>query len=416
MFERSFAKYARAVNDGRERKGLYNLYVARRIAAIIFYALCAAVIIESILFGETMGTAEPVELTFIVLFGITLFLWFAAAVTTLILWLVFRSVYKNILNRPATPNEMPEIAAYRQSEKIEGRSALKQLWWAWLVFGICAAAFIACIVMEVIENPYGEDFSAWGIAACAALIVGVLVLAFAYIIYSVRKQQRDRTYEQRTSGEIMAIDEAQGREPDRELTSGGLSSYKYLFPNSKLRAEAEAITKKYSKIITGGMIAAAIVAVVAVIVFLFSANFGPDLQGYAVPVAFTVIFGTMTILIIPYNKKLSAVEKRQKAELETVPGYAKNLEWYKLYYDFSKFKGKLYLLFVAAGIVLGWVLAILLPATVWSLTAVIPIIVGLMIHSALYKGLRKKAIPIEKEIDGEILRGISVTDTEPTKE
>ena len=60
MFERSFAKYARAVSDGRERKGLYNLYVARKIAAIIFYALCAAVIIESILFGETMGTAEPV--------------------------------------------------------------------------------------------------------------------------------------------------------------------------------------------------------------------------------------------------------------------------------------------------------------------------------------------------------------------
>lgn len=402
MFEKSFAKYARAVSDGRERKGLFNLFIARKISEIIFFALCAAIIIESIALSEAMETAEITDWPFI-LFGITLFLWVVSAVTALILWLVFRSTYKNILSRPERQEEMPEIATYRQRENADRKSSRKQLWWAWLVFGICAAAFIACIVMETIENPDGENFSSWGLAAFAVLLAGVLVLVLAYMIFSIRRQQKSATVEQQTSGEIMAIDEAQGREPDRELQSRGMNIYKYLFPNRGLRAEAEAITKKYSKIITGGAIAASVIAVAAVIAFIVSGNFGADLQGYAMPVALTIIFGTVTILTMPYNKKLSTVEKRQKAELESEPEYAKNLEWYNLQSNFNKFKGKIYLIFVAAGIILGWVLAILLPSTVWSLTAIIPVIVGLMIHSALYKGLRNRSTPIEKEIDSMLL-------------
>ncbi|HIR39875.1 MAG TPA: hypothetical protein IAB90_05785 [Candidatus Coproplasma stercoripullorum] len=93
------------------------------------------------------------------------------------------------------------------------------------------------------------------------------------------------------------------------------------------------------------------------------------------------------------------IEKRQKAELETNPAYARNLEWYKLYENFSKFKGKVYIIFIAAGIVLGWVLAALFPSSVWSLFMLAPIIAGLLINNALVKDLRKNAIPIEREID-----------------
>ena len=40
MFERWFAKYARAVSDEGERRSLYKMYVAKTIALIAFYVLC----------------------------------------------------------------------------------------------------------------------------------------------------------------------------------------------------------------------------------------------------------------------------------------------------------------------------------------------------------------------------------------
>ena len=146
MFKKFFAKYARAVSDGRERKRLYNLYCARIISEIIFFALCAAIIIESLIFSEAMETAEITDLPFIV-FGVTLLLWIISAIVTLALWLSFRSAYKMILSSPARADEMPQVASYRQKVKADKKSTLRKLWWAWLVFGLCAAAFIACIAM-----------------------------------------------------------------------------------------------------------------------------------------------------------------------------------------------------------------------------------------------------------------------------
>lgn len=48
---------------------------------------------------------------------------------------------------------------------------------------------------------------------------------------------------------------------------------------------------------------------------------------------------------------------------------------------------------------LGWVLAALFPSSVWSLFMLAPIIAGLLINNALVKDLRRKAIPIGREID-----------------
>ena len=127
-----------------------------------------------------METAEITDLPFIV-FGVTLLLWIISAIVTLALWLSFRSAYKRILNSPARADEMPQVASYRQKVKADKKNTFKKLWWAWLVFGLCSAAFIACIAMEVIKNPESEEFGAWGIAAFWVLLAGVLVIVFAYM-------------------------------------------------------------------------------------------------------------------------------------------------------------------------------------------------------------------------------------------
>ena len=406
MFKKFFAKYARAVSDGRERKRLYNLYCARIISEIIFFALCAAIIIESLIFSEAMETAEITDLPFIV-FGVTLLLWIISAIVTLALWLSFRSAYKRILNSPARADEMPQVASYRQKVKDDKKSTFRKLWWAWLVFGLCAAAFIACIAMEVIKNPESEEFGAWGIAAFWVLLAGVLVIVFAYMYLNIKRQQSSNTIEQQTENEAKAIDEAQGRRHKYNLQSDpNLQTFRYLFRDKELYAEAELIRKKRTKIITTGVIILTVAAIAAAIVFFASGTFGDGLSGYAMPAAFTLIFGGVFLLSLPLRRAYADIEKRQKAELETNPAYARNLEWYKLYENFSKFKGKVYIIFIAAGIVLGWVLAALFPSSVWSLFMLAPIIAGLLINNALVKDLRRKAIPIEREIDAaECARG-----------
>lgn len=399
MFKNMFAKYARAVSDERERKWLYHLYCARIITEIIFFALCAAIIVEALLLNEAMETADVTDWPFI-LFGVTLLLWIVAAVATLVLWIIFRSAYKRILSSPARADEMPQVASYRQKVRDDKKSTFKKLWWAWLVFGLCAAAFIACIVMEVIQNPDSEEFGAWGTAAFWVLLAGVLVLVFAYMFLNIKRQQSGKTIEQQTESEAKAIDEAQGRKHNYNLQSDpNLQTFRYLFPDKELYAEAELTIKKRTKIITISVIIFSVAAIAAAIVFFASGTFGDDLSGYALPAAFTLIFGGVFLLSLPMRRAQDNIEKRQKAKMESSPEYAKNLEWYKLYEDFSKFKGRVYIIFIAAGIVLGWVLAALFPSSLWSLFMLVPIIAGLFINNVLVKNLRRKAIPIEREID-----------------
>lgn len=399
MFKNMFAKYARAVSDERERKWLYHLYCARIITEIIFFALCAAIIIEALLLNEAMETADVTDWPFI-LFGVTLLLWIVAAVATLVLWIIFRSAYKRILSSPARADEMPQVTSYRKKVRDDKNSTFKKLWWAWLVFGLCAAAFIACIAMEVIQNPDSEEFGAWGTAAFWVLLAGVLVLIFAYMFLNIKRQQSGKTIEQQTESEAKAIDEAQGRKHNYNLQSDpNLQTFRYLFPDKELYAEAELTIKKRTKIITIGVIIFSVAAIAAAIVFFASGTFGDDLSGYALPAAFTLIFGGVLLLSLPMRRAQDNIEKRQKAKMESSPEYAKNLEWYKLYEDFSKFKGRVYIIFIAAGIVLGWVLAALFPSSLWSLFMLVPIIAGLFINNVLVKNLRRKAIPIEREID-----------------
>ena len=401
MFEKWFAKYARAVDDQRERQWLYKKYRTKTIVSIIFYALCIAVIVLALALADYIDADWALAVMTVAIFA-----WIGFAVAALCLWISFKKTYGAILKRPADNAEMPEVTSYRQKTVEDKKSNIRKLWWAWLIFGICAVLFVVFIAMDITQNPESEEFGIWGNAAFWVLLAGALVIAFAYIISNALKQQQGKTIEQQTESEAQAIDRAQGRRHDYNIQADpNLQTYKYLFPDKQLYAEAEAIRKKYSKILTTGVIISAAIAVAAAILLLFSQDiFGANFAGYAVPVALTAIFGGAIIFSLPMNAKLNDVEKRFKAELETNPEYAKNLEWYKLYAGFSKFKGKILYLFIAVSIVLGWILAILFPSSAWPLMSFVPLVAGLLINTKLVKDLRREAIPIEREIDAQRLK------------
>lgn len=400
MFEKRFAKYARAVSDEREREWLYKKYRTKTVVSIIFYTLCVLMIVLSLALNSYIEQEWA-----LIIMTVIIFAWIGFAIADLCLWISFKRMYGSILKRPSYTGEMPEVTTYRQKVAADKKSTFKSLWWAWMIFGICVVGFIVCMVMETMQNPDGEEYGIWGAASFWTLLAGALTIAFAYIINSAIKQQQGKTVEQQTETEANVIDNAQGRKHEYNLQADpNLQTFQYIFPNKQLYLEAEAVRKKYSKLLTRGILISAAVAIVGIIVLLASESvFGKNISGYALPVAFTAICGSAVVFSLPLNYKLSVVEKKQKAELETNPEYAKNLEWYRLYENFHKCKGKIYLLFIAFSIVLGWVLAVLFPSSAWSLLSIVPMAVGLIVNNKLVKELRQKAIPIEREMDREQL-------------
>ena len=393
MFERRFAKYARAVSDEGERRSLYKKYAAKIIALIVFYVLCAAALVGMIALENYLNES-------LALYIVTALLctWVISGIVALILWLSIKRAYREILNRPARSGEMPEVASYRQKVAQDKKSTFRKLWWAWLVFGICAVAFVALIAVETIKNPDGEEMGVFGSVGTLVLLAGVLTLFFAYFINAVLKQQKGKAIEQQTAPEAAAIDRAQGRKSTYDIQSDRNAQidkmYTYLFPDETLRERAHAERKRRTKIITPAIIILGIVSIVALVIFL---RF--DLLGYPLPVMLTLLLGGTALLSICTGGKLKAIESEQKRELESKPEYSKHLEWYNLNYNSQKISSKIYFICLALAIVLGWVLGVLFPYDAWSLLAFVPVIIGVIVNSKLVKDLRQKAIPIENEID-----------------
>ena len=395
MIERMFAKYARAVSDEDERRKLYRLYCAKVVLAAIFYVLCIALIITALSIPES----EQFTVYDGILLGI-LAAWLISAVLALAVTLTFRSRYRAILNRPASPEEMPEVASYRSKVSDDKKSAFKSLWWAWAIFAACAIFMIAAIAVETAQNPDSQEFGPWGIAGTAVFAVGMLVLFFALIIYNTKKTQEGATVEMRTAAEAQAIDEAQGREHKYSLEADrNANNLRYLFPDEQLYAQVDALKRKYNKITLWSVIISCVIAVVVDIVIFSDMVFEFNLEGYAMPVLMTIILLAVYLSVLPTALKIEKLEKAQKAQLESNPAYAKNLEIYKKYEEFSRFKGKIYIIILAATVVIGYVLAVLFPDELWSYLTIIPLLAGLFVHTKLYTGLRKQVKPLEDEID-----------------
>lgn len=250
--------------------------------------------------------------------------WIGFAVASLCLWISFKRTYSTILSRPSYAGEMPEVVAYRQKIANDKKSTLRKLLWAWLVFGICAIAFIVLITVDTIQNPESEEMGVFGSIGTLVLLAGVLTLFFAYFINAVLKQQKGKAIEQQTAPEAAAIDRAQDRKSTYDIRSDRNAQidkmYTYLFPAETLRERAHAERKRRTKIITLAIIIFGIMSIAALAIFLY---FG--LIGYPLPVMFTLLLGGTALLSVCTGGKLKSIESEQKRELESNPEYVKIL-------------------------------------------------------------------------------------------
>lgn len=397
MLDRFFVKYARAVSDEGERRSLRKLYFAKTISMILFYALCLLFLGEALLLEGPISRDESWA---VILLCLTLLLWLAAVIVALTLFFVFRIRYNGILNRAPTEGEPPEVTSYRQKTAAAGKSLWKSIRFSvfLLIFGVVVLV-VGCI-LDGIYHPEAEGPTLVSHVSIWIFAATLLIFSFTLLFTQIKRSAAGKTAELQTEKEAKAIDAAQGRKHEYSLEEdNNAQNYKYLFPDPVYRAEIEALSKKQIKTTLLSLAASCALGLVVAILFFTHLVFEWALPGYAYPVFATIAFLGTFLPLIPTIHRQNVLEKLQKRELETYSVYEKNLALYRKYASFSRGKGKIQILFYAASVLLGYGLAVAFPHGYWSFFALPLLFAGLFANTALVKGLRKEAIPLEEEID-----------------
>ena len=400
MLQKWFARYARAVHDAGERKALYRLYCAKVVAAAVFFALCAAILIEAFIFSDSFETAE-IDAPFIV-FGLTLLLWFAAAATAFVLWLVFRLTYRRILTRPPQAGEMPEVASYREKTRADRKSDAKALRIPVAVLVLGLLVLLVTLVIDSVNNPDSAEPGLAAMIGIGIFAVCLCVFLLALIFIQYKKSAAGANIEAQTADEAEAIDAAQGRRHKYSLAADkNAASFRYLFPDEALRAQVEAVSAKQQTAVRRAIIVSCVVGLAAAFVFCSPYVFGRSIVGFAFPVFMAILTVGVAAASIPYARRLNALDKAQKAGLESDPAYAKNLFIYRKYEAFSRRQGRILPGSLLVSLLVSFVLAALFPQQPWSLLSVVLLIAGLLLNGRFVSALRKAVIPVEAEIDRE---------------
>lgn len=259
---------------------------------------------------------------------------------------------------------------------------------------------ILLIVIDTIQAPESEDF---GPAGVAGIIVGIMFTVAGIFILTFSKQRISSGEGAAANGRNVEeiIDDAQGRKQGYSLqTDANLQSLKYLFPNPELRGKAEELRRKQGKYIIVALIVSTFAGLLTALLFFSSLVLSVGApSGYGVPFFVTLVFVAVFCTVLPSAVQLDRLEKLQKKELDENPEYALNRKIYAEYEAHSKIKGKVLPIAYGLSIIAGFAIAAALPDRLWSLCSVIPLIVGLYLNTRFVAQLRKKVIPIEREID-----------------
>ena len=266
-------------------------------------------------------------------------------------------------------------------------------YWLW---GIAAAFVLLVVALACISAslPYSDlalRDSAYAIAAGAFCVAFVSCL-IGYIY--LRSEE--------TGAELAAFPPYPASVDARSYSLSrdkNLRSLDYLFPETSLRARAQTLRRQYTKAVYIGFCVGLAVGMAVLLVLQLPIALDAEADGWAFPLVIGCAFVFGMCAGVPFLIKLAKVEKRNVAMLEREPRYADNLLIYRKYEAHSKGRGRIPTALYLASIVLGVLLAALIPAQPVSVVAAILLIVGAALNNHFVKKLRLSVIPIEAKID-----------------
>lgn len=311
--------------------------------------------------------------------------------------------------QPVQPTQPAQsVFAPQRTERAQTYSALPQVsplpapqppvkrrsrYWLWAI----AAAFVllvvalACISASLPYSDLALRDSAYAIAAGAFCVAFVsCLIGYMYL----RSEE--------TGAELAAFPPYPASVDARSYSLSrdkNLRSLDYLFPEPTLRARAQTLRRQYTKAVYIGFCIGLAVGMAVLLVLQLPIALDVEADGWAFPLVIGCAFVFGMCAGVPFLIKLAKVEKRNVAMLEREPRYADNLLIYRKYEAHSKGRGRIPTALYLASIVLGVLLAALIPAQPVSVVAAILLIVGAALNNHFVKKLRLSVIPIEAKID-----------------
>lgn len=311
--------------------------------------------------------------------------------------------------QPAQPTQPAQsVFAPQRTERAQTYSALPQVsplpapqppvkrrsrYWLWAI----AAAFVllvvalACISASLPYSDLALRDSAYAIAAGAFCVAFVsCLIGYMYL----RSEE--------TGAELAAFPPYPASVDARSYSLSrdkNMRSLDYLFPEPTLRARAQTLRRQYTKAVYIGFCVGLAVGMAVLLVLQLPIALDVEADGWAFPLVIGCAFVFGMCAGVPFLIKLAKVEKRNVAMLEREPRYADNLLIYRKYEAHSKGRGRIPTALYLASIVLGVLLAALIPAQPVSVVAAILLIVGAALNNHFVKKLRLSVIPIEAKID-----------------
>lgn len=311
--------------------------------------------------------------------------------------------------QPAQPTQPAQsVFAPQRTERAQTYSALPQVsplpapqppvkrrsrYWLW---GIAAAFVLLVVALACISAslPYSDlalRDSAYAIAAGAFCVAFVsCLIGYMYL----RSEE--------TGAELAAFPPYPASVDARSYSLSrdkNMRSLDYLFPEPSLRARAQTLCRQYTKAVYIGFCVGLAVGMAVLLVLQLPIALDVEADGWAFPLVIGCAFVFGMCAGVPFLIKLAKVEKRNVAMLEREPRYADNLLIYRKYEAHSKGRGRIPTALYLASIVLGVLLAALIPAQPVSVVAAILLIVGAALSNHFVKKLRLSVIPIEAKID-----------------
>ena len=392
-----FTKYARAIDDASERRSMRGLY----IAYWVFIALSAFSIVITVAavsaFGEIIadeGGLQALDNAMILLIPIAAQIIGTAGLCLIAatLIIVFAAKFNSICKRPQTPNETPEVYAYRTELAAYRKSANKKTLWARIVFVLTIAA---CVTFASFDLLYNDCIGLYAALGISLLFIGMLAYFLATYLFALADGANGNGFAVRTEKYTAVIDELQNRPHKPATANQNVSGNKYLFPNENLREQIKRLARTVST--ASFCSAVSVIAITAITAVFDRYVFQSGYHGYYVPSGLALMTTVFAIISLALSCKEKKIDEMQKDEMRAA-GMTENLRLFDLHERYAKKTNLVMYAFFGSAAALGFIIAALAPAAFWSTAPIVLLPIWLFVNQYNANKLRAAAELIERDI------------------
>ena len=402
----SFVKYAAAMTDGKEKKKLRSLYVARIVLPIVGAAayIAAAFLASLLIVGAVLssyygrhgdpeqdmggGGLSPVLTAY---YWGSLILYLAALGCVVAFVAVSVSFFvrvRRLIRRPAAEGEPVEVVEYRKKLAAYKNAEIKDISWSFFAF---SAGSVVFVIMNVVAMFFYRGI----FSVASVLFVSVIVMRLIVIAVFSREHSSEARDLNIAARQTVGIDTSH----EVRWLSGEKDEFTlYVYRSYDLLTEVKQLKKASKKRF---FIVLAVAAAIAVVLIAIDIRwFAKSFFRYLLSLLLIGSFLAEHFALRPFVKKKKTLDENARAILVSDEKYALNLKIFDKYSAFSKRSGIVMTVSCIVSAALSVYYALAHVSYVCYSLCLAMIVIAFLAGGLMYIAFLKSIIPIEREIDG----------------